>query len=175
MREGRENDDKGMVSDNEGVQSLGGREMLSSIRDGICVCVAVVVVALMVAMEVMVIVVRVSCIGVVGVLCIGVVEVDCAGVVDILVLDEVFLVEVVEGVELVVREVVRCVVRLVLWCVNGKGYFFGLLWPEIGGNEWTVWEWVSLWDGDLSGLFCPFGTWFLGQDVRCRCVDGHGG
>ena len=80
-------------------------DMLSSIRDGICVCVAVVVVALMVAMEVMVIVVRVSCIGVVGVLCIGVVEVDCAGVVDILVLDEVFL---VEGV--VVKEVVRCVV-----------------------------------------------------------------
>ena len=67
------------------------------------------------------------------------------------------------------------VVRLVLWCVNGKGYFFGLLWPEIGGNEWTVWEWVSLWYGDLSRLFCPFGTWFLGQDVRCRFVDGHGG
>ena len=82
-------------------------DMLSSIRDGICVCVAVVVVALMVVMEivVLVIVVRVSCIGVVGVLYIGLVEVDCAGVVDILVLDEVFL---VEGV--VVKEVVRCVV-----------------------------------------------------------------
>ena len=134
MREGGKDDDEGMISDTEGVQSLGGREMSSSIRDGICVCVAVVVVvvvALMVAMEkvgivVLVIVVRVSCIGVVevvGVLCIAVVEVDCAGVVDILVLDEVFMLEVVEGVELVVRVVVGCVVRLVLWCVNRREYF----------------------------------------------------
>ena len=52
MREGGKDDDKGMISDIEGVRSLGGREMSSSIRDGICVCVAVVVVvvvALMVA------------------------------------------------------------------------------------------------------------------------------
>ena len=35
MREGGEDDDKGMVSVIEGVQSLGGREMLSSMRDGI--------------------------------------------------------------------------------------------------------------------------------------------
>ena len=52
MREGGKDDDEGMISDTEGVQSLGGREMSSSIRDGICVCVAVVVVvvvALMVA------------------------------------------------------------------------------------------------------------------------------
>ena len=101
MREGGEDDGKGMVSDVEGVQSLGGREMLSSMRDGICVCVAtVVVVALMVAVRlvvlmvvvgvvVFVIVVRILClglVGVVGVLCIGAVKVDCAGVVDILVL-----------------------------------------------------------------------------------------
>ena len=38
MREGGEDDGKGMVSDVEGVWSLGGREMLSSMRDGICVC-----------------------------------------------------------------------------------------------------------------------------------------
>ena len=35
MREGGEDDDKGMVSVIEGVQSLGGREMLSPMRDGI--------------------------------------------------------------------------------------------------------------------------------------------
>ena len=50
MREGGKDDDKGMISGIEGVRSLGGREMSSSIRDEICVCVAVVVVvALMVA------------------------------------------------------------------------------------------------------------------------------
>ena len=66
----------------------------------------------------LVIVVRVLCIGVVGVvgvLCIGAVEVDCTGMVDILMLGGVFIEEVVEGVELVLG----CVVRLVLWCVNG--------------------------------------------------------
>ena len=83
---GGEDDDKGIVSDIDGVESLGLREMSRAIRDGICVCVAVVVVvALMVAMGVVVLVVvvgivvfvmvvRVSCIGVVGVvgvLCIG--------------------------------------------------------------------------------------------------------
>ena len=105
MREGGEDDDKGMVSEIVSVRSLGGREMSSPMRDGICICVAVVVVvvlvvALMVAMGVvvfmvvvgivvLVIVLRVSCIGVVravGVLCIGEMEVDCAVVVDILVL-----------------------------------------------------------------------------------------
>ena len=48
MREGGEDDDKGMVSGVEGVWSLGRREMLSSMRDGICVCV----VALMVVVSV---------------------------------------------------------------------------------------------------------------------------
>ena len=136
MRKGGENDDKGMVRDVEVVRTLGGREMLSSMRDGICVCVAVVVavvvaalmitlgvVLLMVAVGVvaLVIVVRVLCIGVVGVvgvLCIGAVEEDCEGMVDILVLGGVFVVEVVEGVE-----PVGCVVRLLLWCANGRGYF----------------------------------------------------
>ena len=83
MRKGGEDDDKGMVSYIESVQSLGGRELSRSIRDGICVCVvmvvvvAVMVVVLMVAMRVLVLmvvvgivllemVVRVSCIGVVG-------------------------------------------------------------------------------------------------------------
>ena len=137
MSEGGEDDDRGMVSDIEGVWSLGGREMSRSIRDGICVCVVVVlvvvVVALMVAKRVVVLmvvvgtvvlvmVVRVSCIGVVGVVgvsCIGALEVDCAGVVDILVLGGTFMVEVAEGVELMVG----CVVRLVLWCVNGREHF----------------------------------------------------
>ena len=142
MKEGGEDDDKGMVSDIDSVSSLGGREMPRSIRDGICVCVAVVVivvvvmvlvvVALTVAMRLVVLMVmvgillfvmavRVSCIGVVGVvgvLCIGALEVDCAVVVDILVLGRVFVVEVAEGKELVVR----CVVRLVLCCVKGRGY-----------------------------------------------------
>ena len=118
MSEGGEDDDKGMVSDIEGVQSLGGREMLRSMRDKICVCVVVVVVmvALMVAKRVVVLmvvvrtvvlamVVRVSYIRVVevvGVLYIEALEVDCAGVVDILMLGGVFMVEVAEGVELVV-------------------------------------------------------------------------
>ena len=35
MREGGEDDDKGMVSVIEGVHSLGGREMLSPMRHGI--------------------------------------------------------------------------------------------------------------------------------------------
>ena len=43
MTEGGEDDDKGMASDIEGVQNLGGRETLSPIRDEICVCVAVMV------------------------------------------------------------------------------------------------------------------------------------
>ena len=153
MSEGGEDDDRGMVSDIEGVRSLGGREMSRSIRDGICVCVVVVVVVvvmvvvelmvakrvvvLMVVVEtvVLVMVVRVSCIGVVGVvgvLRIGALEVDCAGVVDILVLGGAFMVEVAERVELVVG----CVVRLVLLCVNGRGYFlchFSLKSVEMNG------------------------------------------
>ena len=39
MRECEEDDSKGMVSDIEGVPSLGGKEMLRSIRDGIGVVV----------------------------------------------------------------------------------------------------------------------------------------
>ena len=46
MREGWEDDDKVMVSDVEDVQSLGGRETFSSMRDGVFVCVCVVVVAI---------------------------------------------------------------------------------------------------------------------------------
>ena len=140
-----------MISNIEGVQSLGGRELLSSMRDGICVCVAVVVVALMVSVGVevgvlmvplgvvvLVIVVRILrelCVGVVkvvGVLCIGAVEVDCTRVVDIMVLGGVFVVEVVEGVKLVVE----CVVKVVLWCENGSGYFlcrFRLMSVEMNG------------------------------------------
>ena len=75
-----------------------------------------------VGIVVLVIVVRVLCIGVMGVrevLCIGALEVDCAGVVDIFVLGKVFVVEVVEGVELVVSVVVG-------WC-KWEGIFFGLL------------------------------------------------
>ena len=120
------------------------REMLRSIRDGICVCVVVVVVVavtllllvvLIVAMEVMEvvvlivvvgIVVRVASLGVVGVLgmlCIGVLEVDCVVLVEILVLGAVFVVGMVQEVELVVGCVVGRVVSLVLWCVIGRGYF----------------------------------------------------
>ena len=47
-----EDDNKRMVSDIESVQSLGGREISSSMRDEIFVCVVVVV--LMVVMVVMV-------------------------------------------------------------------------------------------------------------------------
>ena len=147
-------DAKGMVNDNEGVQSLSGRGMSRSIRDGICVCVVVVVVVavvVIVAMEVMgvvvlmvvvVIVVRVACVGVVGVVgkfCIGVLEVDCVAVVEILVLAAVFMVDVlgavfvVEGVELAVGCVVGQVVRLVLWCVNGRGFFLRCF-PKINKN-----------------------------------------
>ena len=85
MRECGGDDAKGMVNNNEGVWSLGGRGMPRSIGDGICVCGVVVVVVvvvllllvvLIVAMEVMGvvvfmvvvgIVVRVACVGVVGV------------------------------------------------------------------------------------------------------------
>ena len=51
-----EDDNKRMVSDTESVQSLGGREISSSVRDEIYVCVVVVVVVVvfMVLMVVMV-------------------------------------------------------------------------------------------------------------------------
>ena len=35
MRKGGEDDDNGMVRDVDGVRNLGGREILSSMRDGI--------------------------------------------------------------------------------------------------------------------------------------------
>ena len=129
-RKGGEEDDKGIVSDTEGVRSLGGREMSRSMRYRICAFVAVVVlvvvvvvvlilamreVVLMVALEIMVLV------GVVGVLRIGALEVDCAGVVGILLLGGVSVAEVAEGVELVVG----CVVRVALWCMNRKGHICG--------------------------------------------------
>ena len=82
MREGGEDDDKSMVSDVEGVRSLGGRETLSSMRDGICVCVVLVVVALMVAVGVVVLVVAV---GVVVLVIVGrVLREFCIGVVEVL-------------------------------------------------------------------------------------------
>ena len=98
-REGALDDGKGMVIDVEGVQRgvcLGGREMLSSTRDGIRVH-AVVVVVLMAAVRVVVLMAVVGVVVVVivmGVLCIGAVKVDCTGVVDVLVLGGVFVVEV---------------------------------------------------------------------------------
>ena len=83
MREGGVDDDKSMVNDVEGVQSLGGREMLSSMREGISVCLVMVAVGVVVLMVVRGVVVLMI---VVGVLYIGVVEVDCSGVVDIFML-----------------------------------------------------------------------------------------
>ena len=78
--------------------------MLSSMSDGIHICVALVV-ALMVVVGVgvlMAVVGVVVLVIVVGVLCIGAVDVNCTGVVEILVLGGLFVVEVVEEVELVV-------------------------------------------------------------------------
>ena len=155
QRNGRkdgEDDDKGIVSDIEGVLSLGGRDICKSMRYGICVFVAVavllvvVVVVLILAMRVvllmvvlgivvLVMVVRDSCIGVLGVvglLRIGALEVDCAGVVGNLVLGGVLMVEVAEGVKLMKG----CVVRMALWCVNGMGHIlcrFSLKLVEMNG------------------------------------------
>ena len=73
-----------MVSDTEGVLSLGGKEMLRSIRDGICVCVVVVmvvVVALMVAIGVMRVVVLMVGVGIVVLVMVG--RVACIGVVGV--------------------------------------------------------------------------------------------
>ena len=101
MGESGEDDGKCMVSDVEGVWSLDGTEISSSMRDGVCVCVVVVVVAavvvvvvLMVAVGVVVLMVAVGVVVlviVVRVLCRGAVEVNCAEVVDILVLGGVFV------------------------------------------------------------------------------------
>ena len=79
MRGGGEDDDKGMVSNVEGVRSLGGRETLSSMRDGICACVAVVlvVVALIVAVSL------VATGGVVLVIVARVLRKLCAGMVEV--------------------------------------------------------------------------------------------
>ena len=171
MRLCGEDDAKGMVSDIECVRSLGGREISRSIRDGICVCVVVllvVVVMLIVAMGVIGVVVlmvvvgivvlvmvvrvaRVEVVMVVGVLCIGVLEVDCAGVVDFLVLGAVFVVKVVEGVELVVGCVVRRVVRLAVWYVNGRGYLKSV---EVNG--------LSV-GGFLFGQMYCWTWWLLGS------------
>ena len=43
MREGEVDDGKGRVKDVEGVHNLGGREMLSCMKEGISVCMVVVV------------------------------------------------------------------------------------------------------------------------------------
>ena len=93
-----EDDDKEMDSDIEAVGRLGGRVMSKSIRNGICVCVVVVVVkreVVVVRIVMWVMMVRVSCIrvlGLVGVLYIGALEVNCVGVAGILVLGGVFVV-----------------------------------------------------------------------------------
>ena len=70
------------------VCNLGGREMLSCMREGISVCVVVVLVVT------------------VGVVCLGAVEVDSSGVVDNFVLGGVLVVVVVVEVDLVVGCVV---------------------------------------------------------------------
>lgn len=59
-------DHKSMVNDVEDVWSLGGREILSSMRDGVCICVVVVVV-LMIAVGVVVFIVAVEVVVLVGV------------------------------------------------------------------------------------------------------------
>ena len=63
MSEGRVDDGKGMLSDVEGVRSLGGREMFIFMGGGISVCL--VVVMLMVAVGVVVLTVVVRAVGVV--------------------------------------------------------------------------------------------------------------
>ena len=144
LREGWVDDCKGMVSDVECVQSLGGREMFSSMRRGISVCAVVVV--LMVVVGVVVLIVVVGAVGVVvltvvmgvvvlmivvEVLYIGAVEVDCSQVVEIFVLGGFFVVMAVED-----ELAVGCVVQLALWCSNGKGDFlwcFSLMSVEMNG------------------------------------------
>ena len=66
MREGGVDDGKGMVSDVEGVWSLGGREMFSSMGGGrISVCLVVVVLMVAVGVVVLTVVVRAVGVGVV--------------------------------------------------------------------------------------------------------------
>ena len=65
MRECGRDDAKGMVNDNDGVQSLGGTGMSRSIRDGICVCVVVVVIVAVVLLVVVVLIVVMEVMGVV--------------------------------------------------------------------------------------------------------------
>ena len=85
-------------------------EMLSWMREGISVCVMVLVLTVVVGVfELMM---------VVAVVCFGVAEVECLGVVDTFMLGGDFVVVVVE-----VELVVGCVLKLVLWCSNGRGDF----------------------------------------------------
>ena len=134
MKEGGVDDAKGMVSV-EGVRSLGGREMFSSMREGISVCVVVVV--WMVAVGVVVLIVVAGAVGVVvlkvavgvvvlmilvGVLYIGAVEMDCSRVVEIFVLGGFFVVVVVE-----VELVVGCVVQPIRGCSMGGVIFCDVL------------------------------------------------
>ena len=79
MRKGGEDDNKGMVSDVEGRRNLGGRETLSSMRNGSCVCVALVVVVVMLIVAVLVVAVG----GVVLVIVVRVLRELCAGVVEV--------------------------------------------------------------------------------------------
>ena len=65
MREGGVDDGKGMVSDVEGVRSLGGREMFSSMGGGISVCLVAVVLMVVVGVVVLTVVVRAVGVGVV--------------------------------------------------------------------------------------------------------------
>ena len=114
MREVGVDDDKGIVNDAEGEWSLGGREMLNSMKEKISVYVVVVVLIVTVGVVVLMIVV--------GVLGIGAVEVDFSGVIDIFVLGGIFVVVVVEA-----ELMVGCVLSLVLWCSNGRGIFCNVL------------------------------------------------
>ena len=66
MREGGVDDDKGVGNDVEGVQSLVGGEMLSSMREGISVCVMVVVLMVVVRVVVLMVVVGVVVLMTVG-------------------------------------------------------------------------------------------------------------
>ena len=107
VRMGEVDDDRGMVSYVEEVLNLGGRDMLSRMRDGTTVCVVLVML-----MEV------------VGVGCLREVAVDCLEMVSFIVESDIF---VLGGVTVVlmmqVKMVVGCVVKLVLWCSNGSGDF----------------------------------------------------
>ena len=150
-REGGVDDGKGMVSDVEGVRSLGGREMFSYMREGISVCAVVVV--LMVAVRVVVLMVVVGVVGVVVLtVVVGVVLLMVVvGVVVLMIVVGVVVLMIVVGVLYIgameeecsgvfeifvlgeffvvvvvvveVELVVGCVVRLVLWCSNGRGDF----------------------------------------------------